>query len=241
MRIKSAQNYFPGEEIGGIILQDGTTEFFKNLSKDKQNHYIANPYETEKFEKDIYCTFHTHVNQDHNLSEFDRLISEKQKVPMLVYSNLTNNFEFYEPKGIKIPLLNRPFILGIFDCTELVKDYYEEVLNIRFPKHDFFHWRLLTYEEMVKSPYNKEEYINVFVDYYRGLGFSKVTKNIQKGDIVFFPERDVKPACHVSVYDGNGVFYDQPSKSPSRKRTLKNFVSKGKVFQKSIAVMRKTS
>lgn len=238
IKIKSAASYFPDEEIGGIILEDGTVEFFKNISKNKKSHYLANLAETSKFEDRVYCTFHTHVGEsDHNLSKYDVLISEKTKTPMLVYCPKINNYTFYEPTGLKIPLIGRPFILGILDCVELVKDYYKDCLNIDLPDDEYFFLRMLSYEDMAKSSYNKEENLNIFIDYYKRMGFRE-TDDLKRGDILFFAEKNIKPACHVYVYDGDSVFIDQPSRGVSRKRTLKNLTERGKIFTKAIKIMR---
>ena len=65
----------------------------------------------------------------------DVALAENLRLPLWVYSVLTDTFACYQPTGKKEPLVGRAFELGSHDCAGLVLDYYRD--NLALNLEDF--------------------------------------------------------------------------------------------------------
>jgi proteasome lid subunit RPN8/RPN11 len=78
----------------------------------------------------LMAVYHSHVCKEEKFSQADIASSENILLPFYVYSLVSKKFNIYTPNGYNVPLENRPFVLGIFDCAGLVRDYYRINLGI---------------------------------------------------------------------------------------------------------------
>src|SRR6056300_160826 len=181
--IKNLAFLNPYEEICGVILNNGSVFSCKNISNNKKAHFLIDPRQIEDVKKEICCLYHSHPFSTSVPSREDELISRKLQLEGLIFSLLDQKFNHYIPDDKPIPLLGRPFILGTLDCIELVRDYYKFNLNIELENLDFYDCRLISYKDMPVSKYNKPEYKNVMLDYFKNIGFHEVN-NLKVNDVV---------------------------------------------------------
>lgn len=211
----------------------------RNISSERRSHFCIHPREVNsaRLKGDIIAFYHSHPEGgDH--SRKDTLISEKLKLPSILYNIPEDAFSTYHPTGIKIPLLGRPYIMGTLDCIELVRDYYEQNLNIVLPEgiqstveeHRYV-------ENYAMSPYNNQFNANVLLDYFKTMGFYPVSQ-LKKNDVLIFNNKGIVPACHCAIYIGGGKIMTQYINSPSKVKNIRHIVEKGKIFRYACNILR---
>ena len=129
----------PSKESCGLCLKRGSTTVAipcDNMSPRPETHFIISPIDIMELSKTgkLVGFYHSHVKEEKfQLSQYDRLVSEKLKLDSLIYSIQHDDFIYYQPKKHKPNYINRPFIIGLYDCVSLVQDYYKYSLNIHIP------------------------------------------------------------------------------------------------------------
>ena len=125
-KIKNEVSKNPETENCGIVFDNDLIFPCTNASDDPINNFIIR---TEDFEKSKKIGtpigfYHNHVTTS-DFSELDKLVSEETKLNCFLYNLAADSLNVYEPKGYEVPYVNRPFIIGIFDCLILVQNYYQ--------------------------------------------------------------------------------------------------------------------
>jgi len=233
------------KEVCGAIVKtkSGGRKVFplKNISKQPEVHFLIDPKEVENLKKvgEILAFYHSHPDSEHELSEEDVFISNQTQYPTVVYSNVTKKFSIYNPINEPVPLLNRPFVLGTLDCIQLAIDYYKEILNIELIASEPLDLRFFDFFEGDKknSKFNSEEFMNMFPDYFKGMGFKDVS-DLREHDLIFFSGGGIIPYSHCSVYLGNGILLDQPLYKRSVHRNIKKLITSKGIFKKTSKIMR---
>lgn len=118
------------KECCGFILKNNETLRCNNYSDNPNSKFVIDPMVVQKYRSEIAAVYHSHYN-DENFSKSDIYISEKLNIPYVLYNCLSNSYAEYSPKGIVIPFEGRPFLIGIFDCINLAKEFYLKKLNIQ--------------------------------------------------------------------------------------------------------------
>lgn len=119
----------PYKEICGIIYTTLTDVLYypcNNISINPESSFEISPlayFEVEKLGK-IYALFHSHVNENSDFSEQDKICAEEMELPIFCYSDVDKKLQEYRPPNYKSDLLQRPFIWGVYDCYDIVRDYY---------------------------------------------------------------------------------------------------------------------
>ena len=141
--IKShAHAEFP-KECCGLILSNDIVKC-ENVAANKEKQFIIDSSIVQKYKNEIVAAYHSHPNEP-NFSQSDIYISEKLNISYVLYDCKSEKFNEYTPRGTTIPYEGRPFLNGVFDCIELVREFYREKLNISItgqPDHPyryFFH------------------------------------------------------------------------------------------------------
>lgn len=186
-----------------------------NLSKNKINEFSLEI----KNRNNIAFYYHSHAEKE-NFSLTDKLISEKTGIKSILYVVKNNNFLIYEPKGEIISFTGRPFVRGILDCSELVKDFFERTFNIYIPeiRHEV---RFLdineenNWENLKHYNESKDEFLKNF---YLDNGFSEIDKNkciknnsfLLRGDLILVRTPKLFVPVHVAVYLENNKILHHP-------------------------------
>lgn len=121
----------PLEEVCGLLLFD----YRGSLQAVPCANVAANP--RQDFE--ISCSdqlkarqtqrlaayYHSHPAGDETFTAQDRFYSEQAKLPVFVFSLVTNKFNLYRPEATVPALTGRQFVLGFQDCATVVTDYFQ--------------------------------------------------------------------------------------------------------------------
>lgn len=170
-------------ECCGLVLNINGNQIIKpcqNVASNPINSFVIDSNDLQSVDLDnIIAFYHSHPKGS-SFSLSDIYFAEKLKKNCVLYSE--GEFSIYEPNGMKIPYVDRPFFVGYLDCFTLFKDYYERELNIHLPdanqKDRYNH---LNWEKLAQS----KEYENntILYDYCKENNFSEV-KDIKKHDVL---------------------------------------------------------
>lgn len=125
----------PTEEVCGLILRGGEVIECKNRASDFEVHFIIAKGDIKKAKKLgwIEAVYHSHIPGDYiedKLSDEDIVIAEYFNIYSVMYSIKEDKFYEYQPTGKPINYIGRPYIRGVLDEFNLIKDYYRKELNI---------------------------------------------------------------------------------------------------------------
>mgnify|MGYP000028206071 CR=1 FL=1 len=187
----------PSRECCGLILEkDSGVEIVpcENVSPNPEKHFIISPLDVMEASKSgkLIGFYHSHVvEEDFKLSKYDKLVSQKLMLNSIIYSVTNDKFIHYEPNKHKPDYVNRPFIIGLYDCFTLAQDYYKYALNIHIPDPIESVQKIYRVKEqgdpcptLLKPYYDKwdfsdpEEFNNIVKLRYDPLSFYKITDKI---------------------------------------------------------------
>lgn len=134
------------------------------------------------------------------LSELDKWMSEKLNVEFVAYDIVNDKFLVHKPVGYEVPYVGRPFVIGIFDCFSLVRDWYFRELNIKI--EDIVHplrdvsgmklWKMIAKED-------KNNYATL-INLLKDRGFNEINiKNRKKHDILLINYDKIKSPIHTAI------------------------------------------
>ena len=177
-----------------------------NISETPEKSFIIDNSEIAKYRMDdIVGFYHSHKDSD-EFSLADIAFSEKSNKNCMFYCCDKDIFKEYEPKGMEIPYVGRPFFAGYLDCLTLIRDYYRRELNIHLDdkKHpERGNFKSCQREEM----WDKYQDWNILENYLLSQNFIKVDK-IKKYDIVLMKAPNIKYPIHFAVYlDDNQILH----------------------------------
>lgn len=192
----------PNESCGVIIVKKGKEVYIpcKNIAINKTNDFIINPEDYAGAEDigDITYIVHSHPISEPIPSQTDLISIEKNNIPWIIINPGTGKYTITNPSLFKLPLVGREFKHGLIDCYTLVRDYYNEVLNIKLKDY--------------KRPdewWNKTN-LNLYIDHYQDEGFIQVLDgSLQEHDLIFMrvgSDRD----NHAAIYIGNNMILHHP-------------------------------
>lgn len=185
----------PNECCGLVIERNGAREYVRctNVAGDPTNQFVIDPEEYARVEDmgEIVMIAHSHCYTPPIPSEADKVGIEETNLPWLIVNYPVGNHTITTPSGYRPPLLERRFVKGVLDCYALVKDYYDEKLNIALP-----HYPRPTVWHEVGNSY--------LLDNFRACGlFEEVPlEDLQPNDCVLMQIASTVPN-HVAVYVGD--------------------------------------
>lgn len=196
----------PNNECCGFILDDGSVLNCINQSYEPQKSFLISKEEQKQAEQiGIAAVYHSHIWDDAFFTDLDKYISEKTNKISIIYHIKTDQFIEYKPCGYEIPFLGRAYIPGVFDCVELVRDYYQKALNITINPliHEV---RSIDFRKIFEYPelhlkYNNESN-NELKQYFLDNGFGEVY-NLEKNDVILTKGWGIKCPIHCSLYMNN--------------------------------------
>lgn len=190
-----ASDIFPNECCGALINDKYVR--FENCSQDKENSFLIRNQEFDKqlLLGNVKQIIHSH-NQKPHASIVDQEACSEMEVSYaiinLVDKNLPTHFIGWGGICKIASFVGRPFFFGVYDCLQLVYDYYKQKHNIRLPNP----------EREIDFIYNNnqlfEQYLDTITDRFT------IVKNIDDIDIddICFYVMGGKIA-HVGVYIGD--------------------------------------
>lgn len=200
--IQDSQNSYPNECCG--ILANINNQIIaipcKNISESPLKSFIIDPAQIHLYDiNKIEGFYHSHKDII-DFSIADIAFSEKLKKYCILYVVDSNIFKFYQPNGMEIPYIGRPFFLGTLDCSNLVKDYYRRELNIKLD--DIQHPERFNLENWKNEKlWNDYKAWNILEEYLLSQGFIKVNE-LKKFDIITMKMLNIRFPIHLAVYMG---------------------------------------
>ncbi len=189
----------PNECCGLIVAREDKIFTFpcRNTGENRGEHFVINIFDYLKAtQTGTVCGFY-HSQEDKVPSILDELNCNGHNMPSLIYSWKYDHFIELIPNNDSFKkYLNRNFRNGTSDCFSLVRDFYQDKLNINI--HSF---------QYVENWY--EDNPNLIVQNIEKEGFYKVDiKEIKKYDIILFKIRGDFPS-HMAIYLGKNLILHQ--------------------------------
>jgi proteasome lid subunit RPN8/RPN11 len=189
-------------EACGFLLEDGDIYPCENQSESPSEAFIISTklYVSLEKKKGIKAIFHSHTNGNPNFSAADvDLVNRTGKI-LILYDVTRNQFKAIDPSG-KTPLIGRDFVFGIYDCENLISDYYLQERGIELPKYP------RSSDELV---WDKAGWDWIDKEYERA-GFVEV-KQPEIGDVIAMSiGANALGINHLAVYLGDDKFIHQLS------------------------------
>jgi cell wall-associated NlpC family hydrolase len=133
---------------------------------------LTNPEDILSFPEDyaaaedwgtVTAIVHSHPDATTQPSELDKAQCDLMAVPWHIVSWPEGDLRTINPRG-ELPLLERPFVLGVYDCWGLVMSYYRQTYGIELPDY------------RVDYPWWEDQYPdNLYQDNWYKCGFREVT------------------------------------------------------------------
>lgn len=197
--IKDLEKEQPREGCG-ILYSDKNQIYWaqiRNTAKDLQDFSLdKEQYLWYYTNYKIVGIVHSHVNQSSKPSNLDIINCNASGINYYIFSVPSGELTIVEPENKSIsPLLSREYYFGVWDCFQLVKDYYSSTLGINIGPRPIF---LNKWWEK-DLDYFGEEYIT------SNFNFKKIDK-LEKNCVVTFRVGPVKVANHCGIYTKDGFF-----------------------------------
>ena len=213
-QIKNHALQDPSKECCGFLVLPPKSFNLKvikanNVSDRPEYFFKADPrdYLRACDEGEIKFIYHSHIEDNSEFSNNDKLNSKKHEIDYLLYNIKADNFFIYGHKRNSVADITKPFKWGTNDCFTTVRDYLKEsikkelVLPKWYKTHDE-HW-------LAKHPLAVEEVIKLN-PILKNIDFHN-EKQLQQNDIICFTiSRKIKVEDHFGVYLGNSRFYHLP-------------------------------
>jgi proteasome lid subunit RPN8/RPN11 len=111
----------------------------RNISDNPEETFVISPedYSAADDMGEIVAVWHSHTHGSCTPSEVDRAACDVSGIPWFIIGIKmdSSDFVFEGPSvlhssGGKLPLLERPYVAGVYDCYTLAADYYAENMGI---------------------------------------------------------------------------------------------------------------
>lgn len=185
---------YPKEACGIVVKNNGKLTYLPgtNIHDDPENNFILSPADIVNAERigPIEYIVHSHPNGTCEPSQNDLDFCNKSGYQWIIVSYPEQKTRVISPNGYVRPLIGREFVHGITDCYTIIRDYYNQILNITlpdFPRVDNW-WQLGE---------------DLYADNFKEAGFN-IVDNIQKHDVIlmqFFSDK----INHGAVYVGDDL------------------------------------
>ena len=171
-----AQEQYPRECCGAIAQRGRVERYFRcrNIADDPHEHFVLSPEDYAQVEDwgTVTGIVHSHPDATTQPSELDKAQCDAMLLPWHIFSWPEGDFRTLYPRG-ELPLLERPFVLGHYDCWGLVMSYFRQ-------QHDV---ELTDYR--VDYPWWEDDYPdNFYHDCWYECGFREFDGPPQPGDMI---------------------------------------------------------
>ncbi|HAS1339619.1 TPA: peptidase P60 [Enterobacter hormaechei] len=164
-------------ECCGVVAQKSRVERYfpcRNLAAEPTEHFHLSPEDYAAAEDwgTVVAIVHSHPDATTQASELDKAQCDATLLPWHIVSWPEGDLRTIQPRG-ELPLLERPFVLGHFDCWGLVMSYFRQTHGIEL--HDY----------RVDYPWWENDYPdNFYQDCWYECGFREFDGPPQEGDLV---------------------------------------------------------
>lgn len=192
----------PNEACGLIVDVNGKEVAVpcKNIAENQKEFFELNPrdYLIASNMGRVASLYHTQENA--KPSELDIAVSQRHKIPSIVYSWKFNLFsEINGDTSDYIKYIGREFLIGEMDCWTLIRDFYKNEYNIELGNYprDVINW-------FEKTP-------TIVEDNYQKVGGRQLNDDEEMivGDVLVFK------MAHFGIYLGPDMFLHHPNKKLS--------------------------
>lgn len=191
--IKHAKAILPQESCGVIGVVNGKYKYFacKNISEEPEKDFIIDPLDYIRVEDvtEIVYIVHSHPYINPKPSQSDLVSIEKTNLPWLIVNPTTEQYTITKPSGYIAPYVGREFSAGVLDCWTVVRDYYNNELNMDFPDFD-------------RTDKWWERGEDLYRDNYEKIGFVRVFDELKQNDFLLLT-LDSSVPNHSAIYLGN--------------------------------------
>lgn len=228
---EEARRRYPREAAGLLVRTSDGLTFVpgRNVSAEPERASRLHPddYERAAAIGEVAFHFHSHTNEPADPSLGDRVMSEKEQLPLVIVSWPAGEVRLHFPDGYRAPLLGRPFVHGLLDCYTAVRDYFGRKHGIELPdfaREDDWWLPLKRVGGELRRTAEPGEVVappaNLYLDNLAAAGFSRV-EGLRVDDCVLFQlghgERGAEvPPNHAAVYVGDNAIYHHVAKRLSR-------------------------
>lgn len=186
----------PKECCGLVVVFKGRQRYIpcENHAPVGEDRFLIAPEQYAEVEDDheIIAIAHSHVLIPPVPSQADLVGCEHSNLPWLIVNHPVGDYQVVMPSGYKAPLLGREFSHGVLDCYSLIRDYYEEVLNIEIP--DF---------ERPDDWWDAG--LDLYMENFEKAGFSAVpVETMKPHDVILMTVGNSGKTNHGAVYLGDG-------------------------------------
>jgi proteasome lid subunit RPN8/RPN11 len=213
--INDTINRRPNEACGLVLDIDNKLKVFscENSAKDTKNRFKISRELINSYSKQgkIIGFYHSHKEQ--GLSQQDSAVLSKLNLISIVCNIDNLDIQEYNPTNNIPNILNRPFIAGVLDCVELIKDIYKKDLNINIPDliHEIRNIDWDDFESCVKnskySEWNNKNY-TFLKDFYLNNGFIEISQDqLREYDLILFRFPFCETATHVMLYRNEKIIH----------------------------------
>ena len=175
---------YPREACGLIVQKGRVQRYFRcqNTAAEPDEHFVMDPedYATAEGWGTVIAVVHSHPDATSQPSELDKAQCDLMMVPWHIISWPEGDLRTIYPRG-ELPLLERPFVLGYYDCWGLVCSYYRQTYGIELKN---LH---------VDYPWWEDQYPdNYYRDQFEEFGFREFSGAPQPGDVVLMQVQSKK-------------------------------------------------
>lgn len=193
-----AEKEYP-RECCGVITQKGRVIKYhpcQNLATNPTEHFQLDPagYKASSEAGTVIGIVHSHPDATTQPSELDKAQCDLMEIPWHIASYPEKDFRTLCPRG-ELPLIGRPFVLGVYDCWGLVMSYFKQTHGIEL--HDY-RVNYLWWEDVHVD--------NFYHDCWYECGFRKVTQ-AQPGDMVIMQVQANKWNHAGVILEGNMLLH----------------------------------
>lgn len=213
----------PYKESCGLILREGRKYIAtssKNISPVPEDSF-AIPHSILHWamsRQKLVAIWHSHPQPcEIGLSELDKLISEKLKVDCVAYDMERREFMVHSPVGYEVPYVGRPFVVGVFDCWSLVRDWFSREKNIHLEDITHECRDVGTGMQFLRMVAKRDaENIFSFQSHLEARGFrSMPLAQAAHGDVFLMTYENIKSPLHVALYLGGQRVLHHPENALS--------------------------
>lgn len=183
-------------EICGVVTQSGRRQQYhrcRNTAPEPTEQFSMHPedYATAEDAGTIIAIVHSHPDATTQPSQLDIAQCDLSQLPWIIASWPEGDIREVLPReGVK-PLLERPFVHGIWDCYAIVRDWYQLERRIELPNF-----------ARTDGWWSRGE--NLYMTHYAEAGFVLAVGELQPGDVIVMQVQAPEPN-HAAVYLGDGM------------------------------------
>lgn len=199
-----AKAEYPRESCGLIVIRKGKERYWpcRNLSTEtdpvKVNFHMHHEDSVAAEESgDVVAVVHSHPNGSPLPSQADLVACEASELPWVIIGWPTGEVNEFAPTGYQAPLIGRVFAHGVLDCYSIIRDWYQQELQIELPNFvrpdGWWHTELDLYRE-----------------HFAEAGFHAIDESqLKKHDVILMQLASNK-TNHGAIYLGSGIILHHP-------------------------------